>query len=145
MIDIKDKLVSLEVLKVYHDYNESAYSKLICLTYDDGVVKDSSGNAMSFADISNLSADVTNRVCIVNGSTVMFCMGASASTVDFADLHFRDGRYYIGWISINSNSQASYREDSVALSNDAFDGSWNDLKDKPIASVAQTKAFLDLT
>ena len=62
MTDIKDKLVSLELLKVYHDYNESAYSKYIRLTYENGIVKDSVNKSMSFADIYTLSTDNTKRV-----------------------------------------------------------------------------------
>lgn len=172
MTDIKDKLVSLELLKAYHDYNESAYSKFVHLTYENGTVKDSTGKDMSFTDIYDLSANGTGRICVVNGSSIMFCMNASSSAIDFVDLHFRDGKYYIGWITVNSSNRVSYKENGIALSGDIikslsemtddanhrtvtdaqietwnnksdFGGSWNDLTDKPIATVDQTKAYLE--
>ena len=173
MTDIKDKLVSLELLKVYHDYNESAYSKYIRLTYENGIVKDSENKSMSFTDIHTLSTDNTKRVCVANGDSIMFCMDVSTSAIDFVDLHFKDGKYYIGWITIDSSNRVSYKESGIALSGDIiknlsamtsdenhrtvtdaqietwnnksdFSGSWNDLEDRPIATVAQTKTFLNL-
>mgnify|MGYP004698556207 CR=1 FL=1 len=173
MTDIKDKLVSLELLKVYHDYNESAYSKYIRLTYENGIVKDSENKSMSFTDIYTLSTDNTKRVCVANGDSIMFCMDVSTSAIDFVDLHFKNGKYYIGWITIDSGNRVSYKEIGIALSGDIiknlsemaddeghrtvtdeqiktwnnksdFSGSWNDLEDRPIATVEQTKAFLNL-
>lgn len=174
MTDIKDKLVSLELLKAYHDYNESAYSKFVRLKYENGIINGIDNTQMSFADIRNLSTDDTKRVCITNGDSIMFCMDTSTSSVDFIDIHTKSGKYYIGWLSVNSGNSVSYSEVEFALSGDIikklsemvddanhrtvtdaqiktwngksnFSGSWNDLSDKPIATVAQTKEYLKLT
>lgn len=174
MTDIKDKLVSLEVLKAYHGYNESAYSKLVCLTYENGIVKDADGKSMSFTDIHSLSTDSTKHVCVANGDSLMFRADVSNSADSYVGVRFNEGKYYIDWLTVDSGNRVSYKEGGVALSSDIiknlsamtgdsehrtvtdeqiqtwngksdFSGSWDDLENKPIATVAQTKKYLSLT
>lgn len=174
MTEIKDKLVSMELLKVYHDYNISTYATFVLLAYENGVVKNAENEAMSYEDIYSLATNNAKCIRLTNGNSTMLCADASASSVDFADLHEKEGKCYIGWLTIGSDNRVTYKESAVALNGDViknlsemvddsghrtvsdtqietwdnkseFSGSWNDLTDKPIATVEQTKSFLGLS
>ena len=173
MTETKDKIVSLELLKVYHDYNEENYSKPIHLTFDGSVIRDSENSALSFSQIFSMTSDKTISVDVLNDSRVMLCINNSSSAIDFIDLHVTGGKYFIGWLSIGNDNRVAYKDVGIALSGDIvknlsqmvgdathrtvtdeqintwnnksdFSGDWADLANKPIATVAQTKQFLSI-
>lgn len=174
MTDIKDKLVSMELLKAYHNYNNSTYVMFVLLTYENGVVKNTENEAMSFEDIYSLATNSAKCVRLENGSSIMLCADVSTSSVDFVDLHEKEGKHYIRRLVIGNDNRVTYKESAIALDGDIiknlsemiddsghrtvsdtqietwnnksdFSGSWNDLADKPIATVEQAKSFLGLS
>lgn len=173
MTETKDKIVSLELLKVYHDYNEENYSKPIHLNFDGNVIRNSEDSALSFSQIFAMTSDKTISVDVLNDSRVMLCINNSSSAINFIDLHVTGGKYFIGWLSIGSDNRVTYKDVGIALSGDIiknlsqmvgdenhrtvtdkkmeywdakseFSGSWNDLTEKPIASIEQTKQYLSI-
>lgn len=173
MVDIKDKLVSLELLKWYHDYNAATYTKTTVLIYNGSAIINDNGEAMSFSSIQTLISDTTNCVEVKYNSRIMYLLGKSDAFVEFWEVHDASNKIYIDKLTVYSDNRISLKENQIALSGDIiknlsgmtgdtshrtvsdeqisawngksdFSGNWSDLSGKPIATVAQTKQYLNI-
>ena len=173
MVDVKDKLVSLELLKFYHDYNKATYANITKLVYNGSAIIDGDGTAVSFTKMSEILSESTCNIEIAYNAITLIRVAKSTSSIDFIGFHEASGKMYIDKLSVSSSNRITYREVQLALSGDIiknlagmtddathrtvtdeqintwnnksdFSGDWADLDNKPIATVAQTKQFLSI-
>lgn len=173
MVDVKDKIVSLELLKFYHDYNKATYTNITKLVYNGSAINDNAGVAVSFTRMSEILSESTCNIEIAYNAITMIRIAKSASSIDFIGFHENSGKFYVDKLSMSSSNRISYREIQLALPGDIiknlsgmnsdvahrtvsdtqidtwnnksdFSGKWDDLADKPIATVDQTKQFLGI-
>lgn len=173
MADVKDKVVSLELLKAYHDYNNTTYSKVLKLVYNGSSIIDNNGAAMSFTKLTEMLSDPTYDIEIAYNSITLIRVAKSNETVDFIGFHEASSKLYMDKLSISNSNRIAYKESQLALSGDIiknlsgmtgdathrtvsdtqintwdgksdFSGSWDDLNDKPIATLDQAKTYLSI-
>lgn len=173
MVDVKDKIVSLELLKFYHDYNRATYANITKLVYNGSAINDKAGVAVSFTQMSEILSEPTCNIEIAYNAITMIRIAKSASSIDFIGFHENGGKFFIDKLSMSSSNRISYMEIQLALPGDIiknlagmtgdashrtvsdeqievwnnksdFSGDWTDLTNKPIATVAQAKQFLGI-
>lgn len=173
MVDIKDKLVSLELMKYYHDYNKATYANVVKLVYNGGSIIDNNGVAVSFTKMTELLADPTCDIEIAYNAITLMRAAKSSASVDFIGFHEASSKWYLDKLSVSSSNRIAYKETQLALSGDIiknlsgmtedashktvtetqistwnrksdFSGSWNDLTDKPVATLAQANTYLGI-
>lgn len=173
MVDVKDKLVSLELLKYYHDYNKETYSRVVKLVFNGSALTDNAGAAMSFTKMTELLADPTCNIEIAYNAITLIRVAKSNESVDFIGFHEASSKLYMDKLSVSSSNRIAYKENPLALSGDIiknlsgmtgdathrtvtdaqmktwneksdFSGSWNDLTDKPVATLAQANTYLGI-
>lgn len=173
MIDVKDKLVSLELLKSYHDYNKETYTNIWKLVYSGSAIKDSDGTDVSFSKMTEFLSASTCDIEIVYNTVTLIRIAKSSTSIDFAGLREASGKLYLDRLTISDSNRIAYKEIQLALTGDIiknlagmtgdashrtvsdeqievwnnksdFSGDWTDLTNKPIATVAQAKQFLGI-
>lgn len=173
MVDIKDKLVSLELLKYYHDYNKATYSDVTKLTYNGSAIIDNEGADVSFEKMTEILSNPTCDIEIAYNSITLFRFAKSGTSVEFIGFHEASNKFYLDKLSVSSSNRIAYKESQLALPGDIiknlsgltgdathrtvtdeqittwnnksdFSGKWGDLTDKPIATVAQAKQYLSI-
>lgn len=173
MVDIKDKLVSLELLKYYHDYNKATYSNVTKLTYNGSAIIDDAGADVSFDKIAEILSNPTCDVEITYNAITLFRVAKSGTSVEFIGFHEASNKFYLDKLTVFSSNRIAYKANQLALPSDIvknlagltgdashrtvtdeqinawngksnFSGSWNDLTDKPVATVTQAKQYLGI-
>lgn len=173
MADIKDKLVSLELLKFYHDYNKATYANITKLVYNGSAIIDEDNTAVSFTKMREILSESTCDIEIAYGAITLIRVAESTTSIDFISFHESGGKVYFDKMSVSSSDQVAYSQIQLALLGDIisnlsgmtgdethrtvsdaqinswnaksnFSGDWGDLANKPIATVDQTKQYLGI-